>query len=472
MRKLIIYLTTLALPFLLLVNHSSAQGYRIEARIQGLADTSLILSYRYGSKFYSLDTAKTDNSGYAVFEDTSRIDRGMYQLILPDKSFIDFFIDGSREISIKTHTASLVESLTSSNSEINQVFFEWQAANQKLRMEATRIEKELKTAQPGSKDYNELQDELTSLRKTNHTLWNEAISKLDGSLPGKFLMGMRPTEVPQEVYKGPDGNIDQVAQYEYYKKHFFDDVDWSEGALLRTPLIYSKLDQFFKRVVPGIPDSAKVYVDKVIEKAAVNREMFRFVVQHVLNYYSEPEIMGMDAVYVHIAEKYYLSGKADWINENNLREIEHRVNAVKPLLLGNDSPVLPGLETPEGEIIDHRDIKADFLVLYFWEPDCGFCKTATPNLFRIYMDYREKGVEILAVNTRIDKEPWEKFIAEHELTWTNVYAPSTVRTVLSNYDAYSTPKVFILDSEKKIVAKDISVAQVPQVLDHFLRSMK
>jgi thiol-disulfide isomerase/thioredoxin len=470
MRKISAYLLTLSCIILLQVQSASAQAYKIEARIEGLKDTSLILSYRYGPKFCSLDTSYVNSEGYASFQDTVPVERGMYQIILPDKSFIDFFIDDSPQISIKTVKSALIDSLSSPDSRINQVFFEWQANNQNLRKEASEIQKKMEAAQEDSQEYMALQEQISLIRKSNQDLWDNAIEKLRGSLPGKFLAGIRPFEVPENIGKGPDGKIDQAAQYEYYKAHFFDDVEWSDAALVRTPLIYSKLDQFFKRVVPGIPDSVINYVDEVIALSSKNPEMYRFVVQHLFNYYSQPEIMGMDAVYVHIADNYYLSGKADWVEEKNLKEIEHRVNSIRPLLIGSRAPDLPGLETPEGEVISITDIKADFTILYFWEPDCGFCKTATPKLFQIYKDYKDKGIEAIAVNTRIDKEAWEKFIAEHQLTWINVYAPDTVRTVLNNYEAYSTPKVFILNSEKLIVAKDINVDQVSQVLDYLMSS--
>ncbi len=100
MKKIISYLTTVLICLILPLQAAFAQGYRIETSIKGAQDTSLILSYRYGQKFYSLDTAQTNNDGYAIFEDTSRIDRGMYQIILPDKSFFDFFIDQNTLVSI------------------------------------------------------------------------------------------------------------------------------------------------------------------------------------------------------------------------------------------------------------------------------------------------------------------------------------------------------------------------------------
>lgn len=470
MEKILLYISTSLALLLLQLQPANTQGYRIETLISGAGDNSLILSYRYGSKFYSLDTAMTNRDGLAVFEDTASIERGMYQIILPDRSFIDFFIDDTRELSIHTVKSALIDSLSSPDNAMNNNFFRWQARNQELRRNAQELQQKLESTEPGSAGYELLRSEMEEMQTANEKLWDGAVASLRGSLPGKFLAGMRPVKIPREVSLRPDGRIDQMAQYEYYKTHFMDHIDWSDEALIRTPLIYSRLEQFFKKVVPAIPDSVIRYVDITVGKAAVNPEMFRFVVQYLLNNYSEPEIMGMDAVYVHIAENYYLSGKAFWVDEKNLTEIERRVKVIKPLMIGQRAPALQGLETPEGEVINLYDIKAGLTILYFWEPDCTFCVTATPKLMEAYKVYKDRGVQVIAVNTRLEKEEWTTFIAEHELTWINVYAPNTVRDVLTIYEAFSTPKLFILDSDKKIIAKDIGVDQVPQVLDHLLKS--
>lgn len=469
MKKIIFYLSTAILGLILPLQASYTQGYRIETNIKGAEDTPLILSYRYGQKFFSLDTIHTNNEGFAVFEDTLDISRGMYQIILPDKKFFDFFIDETSFLSISTDKQNLVEYLNSEDNKGNQLFFDWQRKNKNLREEATELQAKMNSAQGGGAGDGEYKSQLASLREENKNLWDEYINKLGDNLAGKFLKGVRPFEVPKEVYQKPGGEIDQAAQYEYYKNNFFEFIDFSDPALIRTPLIFSKLDQFFTKVVPAIADSVIYHVDKVIGLTETSPEMFQFTVQYLLNQFSDPKIMGLDAVYVYIAENYYLTGKAIWVDEKNLKLIKDRVKVLKPLLIGQPAPILTGLETPEGEGIDIKDIEASFILLYFWEPDCSFCKTSTPQLMKIFKDYEEKGIRAVAINTRLEKEPWEKFIAEHELTWINVNSPNNMRAVLSDYEAYSTPKLFILDSNKKIVAKDIAVDQCPQILDYLLK---
>jgi len=304
-----------------------------------------------------------------------------------------------------------------------------------------------------------------------NTVWDTTLLSMGESLTGKFLKGIKPFQLPENLRNDPDFAANQMAQYSYYKEHFFDDIDLSDSRLLRTPLIFNKLNQFFSKVVPPQPDSISNYCDQILSETKLNHEVFQYALQFMLNFYSDPQIMGTDAVYVHLAKKYYLTGQADWIDETNLKIIENRVAEIEHLLIGKPAPRIKNLQTPSGEIIDPFESDAQFVILYFWEPDCGHCKKTTPELYAKYKSLKSLGAEVYAINTRDNLEKWENFINEHELTWFNLYSPNNVRTILEAYNAWSTPLIFILDKDKRIVAKDLVVSQVEEYLT-FLSNSK
>ncbi len=421
----------------------SNSSYKIDVEIVGISDTTLILAHRFGDKFYSDDTLHLDSFGKGAFTGDFLLPEGMYQIVLPDKTFLDFFLDGDQEFKIKTAVPDLVSHNEAIGHHDNQVFFNWHRASVEFRRTPEM-----------------------------EFIWDTTLISLDNTLAGKFLAGIRPFAVPKELLSNKQFTSDQLAQYSYYKSHFFDQVDLNDPRLLRTPLIFNKLNQFLEKVVPPYPDSVSYYCDIVLEKAKSSPEVFRFALQHMLNYYAEPKIMGTDAVYVHLARKYYLNGQADWIDEANLKMIEARVDELKNLLLGMTAPKLIGLQTAQGEAIDPFEEDFKFKVLYFWEPDCGHCKKATPELFQEYMTIKSLGAEVFAINTRDDVEKWESFIAEHELTWINLHSPNNVRLLLESYNAWSTPLIYILDKDNKIIAKDLAVNQVKEFLTYAADSQK
>src|SRR6185436_11798213 len=143
-------------------------------------------------------------------------------------------------------------------------------------------------------------------------------------------------EVPDPP-KNPDGSIDSTFQYKYYKAHFFDNINMTDDCMLRTPVLFNKIEQYIKKLTLQIPDSINAAADYVAELARPNSEVFKFVVWWVTNTYETSNIMGMDAVFVHMTEKYYTADQAFWVDSTQLAKIQDRAKKLKPLLIGKKS---------------------------------------------------------------------------------------------------------------------------------------
>ena len=175
--------------------------------------------------------------------------------------------------------------------------------------------------------------------------------------------------------------------------------------------------------------------------------------------------MGMDRVFVNLADKYYLSGECWWADSTLLSKMGERVNKIKPNMLGEIAPDLK-MEDVNGKWQQLKYIKADFTILIFWEPSCGHCKKEIPKLYELYKSIRDKGIEVFAVYTQNDTTEWKKFINEHViLDWLNVYDKYRITNFRNLYDIYSTPVIYILDKNKKIIAKRIGIDQIEKFLE-------
>jgi hypothetical protein len=89
---------------------------------------------------------------------------------------------------------------------------------------------------------------------------------------------MRDPEVPDPP-KDEKGNItDSTFQYHYYKSHFWDNVDFSDERLLRTPILQNKIKTYTTQLTPQHPDSIIESVNLIIEKSKANKEVFKYCV--------------------------------------------------------------------------------------------------------------------------------------------------------------------------------------------------
>src|SRR6185312_7164932 len=123
------------------------------------------------------------------------------------------------------------------------------------------------------------------------------------------------------------------------------------------------------------------------------------------------------------------------------------------------------------------------IVICFWDPTCSHCKDIVPRLDSIYKaKWKAEGVRIYGVMVDGGREQWLQFIKDHNLTdWIHVYetaahADSTEKAGQPSfrqlYDVYQTPILYLLDSNKRIIAKKLSYLQLDQVIDLKLRQKK
>ncbi len=463
------YSTVIGLLFLVVVS-VKGEGYSIDIQIKGLSDTTVFIGYHFADKKYVRDTIHLNSSGQVTYTGDEDLPGGVYLLVFPSMSFVEFIVSDDQEFSIMVDIADPLYTLKFKGSEENTRFLDYQ----KFMREQQTAAGELRTAR---EQYQNVPDSVESINnrlneidKQINQYWDRLIQENSDTFLGHLVKALRNPELPDfEVPEGTE-NIDSVkwiTGYLYNRDHFLDNIEFSDERLLRTPIVYNKLNYYVNRILIQRPDSIIPPIHKLVEKSRANEKFFQFVVVFLMNNFLQSSIMGMDAVYVDIAEKYYLSGEATWVDSAFLANVEDRVSKIKPNLIGKTGKDLI-MQTSTGEWASLHEVKARYTVLYFWEPNCGHCKQATPALYDIYQKYRDKGLEVFAVYTQGDEEEWHNYLTENGFDWINVYDPNQNTYFRYFYDIFSTPVVYLLDEQKVIVAKRISVESLGKMLETLL----
>ena len=300
------------------------------------------------------------------------------------------------------------------------------------------------------------------------------IKQNNGNLLAILVKALLPTDVPEFSvpigYAKPD-SVKWILSYNYNKNHFFDNVDLTDERLLRTPVLYGRLNTFFTTVVIQSPDSINKEIDKLIAKCKDNYKVYQFVAVYLFNHFRESEIMGHDAVMVKLADDIYLSGKADWVTKEFKDDLRKQIDLIRPNLIGKKAQNIV-MDSFKGTFVSLYDVEKQFTVLYFWEPDCSHCKEATPKLKMYYDKPKDFSLEVFAVCTTSDKVKWTKYIEDNKLTWINGWDPQRTSHFDFYYNVQSTPTVYILDKNKKIIAKKLSVEEIGPFIDNYRKYFK
>ena len=449
-------------------------GYEIDVTVKGLQDSSLYLAYHFGDKQYIKDTIKVDKSGSGKFMGKESLPQGIYMIVLPGKKYFEILISEDQFFGTECSYSDYFSTLRFTGSDENTAFVIYQKNWMAMQREASAIVKRIQNNKQNNDSLTILTQKQKAMEANMKKYLKNVIATNNGNLLSTLVKALLPIEVPQfkvpSVVSNPD-SLRWIWNYNYNKDHFFDNIDLTDERLLRTPILYARLEAFFTNVVIQAPDSINKEIDKLIKKCEVDYRIFQFVSVYLFNHFRESEIMGHDAVVVKLADDIYLSGKADWVSQEFKADLKKQIDLIRPTLIGKKAENLV-MDSFKGIFVSLYDVEKDFTVLYFWEPDCGHCIESTPKLKAYYDKPRDYSLEIFAVCTTADKPKWTKYIEDNKLSWTNGWDPSRGSHFDYYYNVQSTPLVYILDKNKKIIAKKLAVEEIGSFIENYRKYTK
>ncbi len=439
-------------------------GHRIAIDIKGFSSGECYLAYHFGNRQYLRDTTYVNNEGRAVFEGNERLVPGIYLVVLNDERNFEIIIDDNQYFSVQVDPKDMIASARFENSPDNEMFYSYIRFLGEKNIERQQLEEELNQSETEPARQAAIRKKLGTLDQEVNEKQNQVIAADPGGLLALIIRAQRDPELPDPPLM-PDGTPDREWMYQTYKNNFFNNIDFSDDRILQTPVYHARLRTFFNNVLMQHPDSVIREADRIVDKARANREMFKYTVWFITNNSESSPMMGMDAVFVHMVENYYMTSEVDWLDEDRKQRIISRAMEMKPLLLGEVAPNITVYD-PDGKPVVLHDIEAEYLVLYFWDSECGFCRQATPHIKRAYDRLKDEGVVVFSVNTETDRDKWLGVIADYRHDWIHVNDVKNQSGFRDKYAIYAIPQIFILDSDKRILAKDIGAEHVEQFIRH------
>lgn len=445
---------------------TAQQGYNINLQISGLSDSLLLLAGYNGDKQFVVDTAYYHKKSGYTFSGKEKLPEGMYLVAGEARSrLFDLFISGNQNFTITGDKATLPGSLNAKNSDDNRLLFGYigfLSEKQKRQSELNNIRRSLS---PDSDSLKLITNQLDLLNDEVKRYIQGTINSNRGTYFSDFLKAMQEPEVPETPIL-PNGRPDSTFPYRYYKAHFWDNIDLSDSRMIRTPFIHSKVEQYLNKLTIPAPDSMIVSIDAIMNRIKSNEDAFKYLIWFLTVKYESSEIMGYDAIFVHIADKYYGDPRMSWMNPTVKENLIKRAEALRPVLVGKVAPEMILLDTLQKPVSMHK-INTEYTIIYFWDPDCGHCKKESPLLRDFYLkSHKELDFEVYAVCMDTSWSDMKNYIKKNQLPWINVNGFYSVTSDFRElYDVHSSPVLFVLDREKKIIAKRILTAQIEAFLN-------
>jgi thiol-disulfide isomerase/thioredoxin len=443
-------------------------GYELRFKINGLKDSLVHIANYYGEKQYLKDSAYADANGNILFKGAESLPGGIYLFVFPNKTYFEFLIDKEQKFNLECQLGNVIETMKIKGSNDNVLFYEYLKFIQDRSKDVEPLKAERKVKADNHQPTDSIDEKIKAIDKQVIDFKTNFINAHPDCILSAIFKGSQDPEVPELPIK-PDGSRDSAFAYYYYRDHYFDKLDLSDERLLRSPIYYNKLQYFTKNLMIQIPDSIIPMADMLVNAASKNKETFKYMVWYLTNTYETSNIMGMDQVFVHLVKNYYTKEKAYWVDETTLYKINDRARILEPILLGKKVKNLI-LTDSSGVYQALYNVNTPYTILYFWDPDCGHCKKATPKVKAYYDKVKSKGVQVFAVCTEVEMEKWKNYIKENKLDWINVADPKLQNNFREEFDIKTTPQIFILDKDKKILAKKIDEETLEKIMDKELEN--
>ena len=241
---------------------------------------------------------------------------------------------------------------------------------------------------------------------------------------------------------------------------FWDGIESFDGPTDENPVLAAQLDFYYDKMVAPMPDSINMEIDRLVHRASFNTDLRDFILWHLLEKYSHPEYMSQDQVFVYLYDQYFAQLKIKDLNEANLALIHNKAERLRRLALFNTAP---NIQLNDSH--DLQSVESEYTVLFFYDHDCEVCQQEMRDLDSIGMIHPEIMVLALDMNPEcsgdIEIRPQRNGDLKSPIQHRRITNPSEL---IGLYDIETTPLIYVLDRDKRIIAKKIRAKQIPLVL--------
>ena len=458
------------------LNAIAQEGYEIKVTLKPFKNQYIYLGHYYGKQLPIIDSVKLNDKSEAVFRGKKKLGGGIYLIGYPDRaSNFDILIDKNQHFSVIADTTN-IQKVQFVNSPDN---VSYKAYQQFMTTNGRKLDGLIKELKANSPDSARLKKEIEAIDAGIKNYRTDIITKQSNTLLATLLKAMKEPEVPTDH---PDAKNDSSFAYKYFKTHYWKDVKFWDDRLLRTPFFEARIDKYFENLVYPNPDSVIKEIDWMMSFASANEEMQKFLLIKFVNRYLNMKYMWEDKVFVHLFEKYFAQKSYTWLNDKGRKTITDRAYSLMANIMGNPAQEvdLPDLSGARKNLYS---VESPFVLVAIWDPTCGHCKEVLPKLDSFYAaKWKGMGLKVFALAKETDgsKKDWTDFIEKHKLQdWVHVYyskqdekarVDAGIPSYSQLYDVQSFPTLYLLDKEKRIIAKKVTHEQIDEILSHRVKN--
>ena len=268
-----------------------------------------------------------------------------------------------------------------------------------------------------------------------------------------------------EMVAVPSMITDPGERAKYLVQHYWDKFDFTDTAYIHLPDITEQaLTNYIDLMKYVTPEVATSSIKGMMHKAAADSSFFAHMAGLYEKYLYDPNSpMRDESLYIYVLEAVLEAPVLDEVSK--IRPAHLLELALKNRVGEPATDFTYTLADGKKGTLYHT--KADYLLLFFYNPDCHACKEITDQLTAsplVTEWIRNNKLKILAVYPDEDLEAWKNHISYMPASWINSYDSAVSLKNDEIYDLKAIPTLYLLDKDKKVVLKDVTFNQVENYL--------
>ncbi|HEY9113361.1 MAG TPA: redoxin domain-containing protein [Bacteroidales bacterium] len=433
------------------------QNNKISGTIPGLVNQDVYLMKMVAENRTIIDTTATDATGSFIFELPSNFPVGQYAVVSGPSQMIEL-IYNNENIRFVTTGANPNDQVQIAESVENQIYYEY-LYTKGITLYKTDLLEPLLQNYPTDDPFFKTIIAQYNLLKEN---LDERVITLVEQNPETFAAQIIQTDKPLL----PDPTLTSRQQKVYLKLHYFDETNFADTLLTRTNILSSKvvgylsLFQEENMTKQQLENSLLVGLDTILNKAAVNQEVYEYIVDFLINGF---QAIGFENGLEYIAEHNQLDQFC--VNTERKKVLENKIELINKLAIGKPAPDFETVDL-KGKMMRLSDVGAEKTVLIFWASWCQHCDEIMPVIKEYYNSKNKRELEVVAVSIDNSRNEVETAIEKNGYgSWINIAElQGWEGKIVDEYGIAATPTIFILDKNKTIIAKPGNIDELKKML--------
>ena len=252
----------------------------------------------------------------------------------------------------------------------------------------------------------------------------------------------------------------------YVVEHYWDLFDFRDTVYIHLPDITEQAAVDYMDLLQRIPqDEALTSLGILMGKASVEPKMSKYFWELLSRYWYDPNSpMKNEDMYILLCKGVEQTLQVDGYLREEAAYLRRLAEKNRPGMVAADFIYT----LASGKQAWMSALKAEYTLLFFYNPDCETCKEVKQAMKRStgLQDWVKSGkIKVLTVYPDEDVALWRNRLPEMDPAWVNGYDKGQVLTLEQRYDLSSMPSFYLLDKNKKVLLKDADWREVMQFFE-------